>query len=378
MPYEMNGIAAGCLDWWQRSGLWGKFQLAKGFSPSGCLAGKQRTDEGVRRKGAGSSYFDRGGVRVVAGWFCLAVCGMTGTFAADTFVLEGRVEVRHISEATLHGATTSFQSTKEVLPNGRFKFEKLTAGSYTLAVAVAGLGESRRTVVIGPELADAKGRVQVTVKAEDFNRDAAVGQTVPMRLLQLPKEARDLFAKALKCLEKSDTACAEDRMLAAVKVAPQYAEAWNQLGTMAYHRKQYPLAAERFRKSLEADPKLYAPLVNLGGVSLNLGDHDTAWQANVQAVLREPLDALANVQLGMTYLALHKLDLAEKYLKEARRLDPAHFSYPQLHLAEVYFRRQSWAQTAGELEELLRLHPEIDGAPKLRSEIERLRKMPAP
>jgi tetratricopeptide (TPR) repeat protein len=306
----------------------------------------------------------------------LALAAVLAGALAHTFTLEGRVEVRHMSEATLHGATSSFQSSKQVLPQGSFKFYKLTAGSYTLAVAVAGLGESRRTVVIGPELADAKGRVQVTVKAEDFNRDEAAGQTVPMRLLQLPKEARDLFARALKCLEKRDEACAEDRMLAAVKVAPQYAEAWNQLGTMAYHRKQYPLAAERFRKSLEADPKLYAPLVNLGGVSLNLGDHDTAWQANVQAVLREPLDALANSQLGMTYLALNRVDLAEKYLVEAIRLDPAHFSYPQLHLAEVHFRRKQWALAADQLAELLRLHPGIDTDGKIRAEIEKLKQRP--
>lgn len=294
---------------------------------------------------------------------------------ADTFTLEGRVEVQHLSEVTLHGATSSFQSTRQVLPKGSFKFDKLPAGSYTLSVAVPGLGEWRRTVVVGPELADAKGRVRVTIDAEGFNRDANTGQTVSMRVLQLPKEAKDLYAKGLKCLEQRDAACAEDRMLAAVKAAPQFAEVWNQLGTMAYHRKEYPLAAERFRKSLDADPRLYAPLVNLGGVAINLGDLDTAWQANVRAVLREPADALANAQLGMTYLAQNRLDLAEKYLKEARRLDPAHFSLPQLHLAEIHFRRQNWLGAAAELEELLRLHPGIDTDGKIHAELEKLKKL---
>jgi len=297
---------------------------------------------------------------------------------ADTFTLEGKVALSHMSEATLHGATSSYQSTKQVLPNGRFKFEKLTAGSYTLAVAVAGLGEWRRTVVIGPELADARGRIQVTVQADGFNREAATGQTVPMRVLQLPKEAKDLYAKGLKCLEKRDTACAEDRMLAAVKVAPQFAEVWNQLGTMAYHRKEYPLAADRFRKALDADPKLYPPLVNLGGVAINLNDFDTAWNANVQAVLREPNDALANAQLGMTYLALNRLDLAEKYLKEAIRLDSSHFSLPQLHLAEVHFRRRQWTLAAAQLSELMRLHPGIDTDGKIHAEIDKLKKLSSP
>jgi Tfp pilus assembly protein PilF len=295
---------------------------------------------------------------------------------ADLFAIEGKVEVRHISEVTLHGATTSFLSTKTVLPNGRFRFDRLPAGSYTLSVAVSGLGESRRTVVVSPGTADKRGRVQVVVKPDDFNRDLSLGQKVPMRLLTLPKQARDLFSKGLKCLEKRDAACAEDHMLKAVEAAPQYAEVWNQLGTMAYHRQDYPLAAERFRKSLEVDPDLYAPLVNLGGVLLNLGRPDDAWRFNVNAVLREPEDALANSQLGMTYLAQNRLDLAEKYLKEACRLDPAHFSHPQMHLAEVYYRRKHWTQAAGELEDFLRHHPDLPQADKFRAEIERLRKLP--
>jgi len=305
----------------------------------------------------------------------IAVLLLTAALA-DAFTIEGKLEVRHLAEVTLQGATTTFQVTKMVLPGGGFKFDRLSAGSDTLAVAVAGLGESRRTVVVGKGVADKKGRVRVTVRADEFNRDVSVGQKVPMRLLTLPKAARDSYSKAVKCLEKRDAACAEDQMLAAVKAAPQYAEAWNSLGTFAYHRQDYVLAAERFRKSLEADPELYAPLVNLGGVLLNLGQYDDAWKFNVNAVLREPEDALANSQLGMTYLAQNRLDLAEKYLKEARRLDPAHFSHPHLHLAEVYYRRKNWVQAAGEMEEFLRYHPDTPEAPRFRAEIERLRRLP--
>ena len=53
---------------------------------------------------------------------------------------------------------------------------------------------------------------------------------------------------------------------------------------------------------------------------------------------RRPMDALANVQLGVNYVNLRKPDLAVKYLKEAKRLDPGHFSTPQLALYEIYLR----------------------------------------
>ena len=39
----------------------------------------------------------------------------------------------------------------------------------------------------------------------------------------------------------------------------------------------------------------------------------------------------------MNYFYLGKLDLSQKYLTLAARLDPGHFSHPQLLLAEIYW-----------------------------------------
>ena len=72
---------------------------------------------------------------------------------------------------------------------------------------------------------------------------------------------------------------------------------------------------------------------------INLNNLDEAWKYNVYAVLVRPADALANAQLGMTYFGLGKWDLAEKHLVTARQIDPAHFSHPQLFLAEIHLRR---------------------------------------
>ena len=100
---------------------------------------------------------------------------------------------------------------------------------------------------------------------------------------------------------------------------------------------------------------------------------EEALRFNLYAVLSRPNDALANAQLGMTYFAVGSLDLAEKYLVVARKLDPGHFSHPQLTLAEVYLRRKQYAQAAGELEDFLRRHPDWAGAAKMRDAIAGLR-----
>jgi tetratricopeptide (TPR) repeat protein len=158
-----------------------------------------------------------------------------------------------------------------------------------------------------------------------------------------------------------------------VEVAPRFANAWNTLGTIAYQTGRFALAEERFREALKQDPAAYAPLVNLGGVLVTLHKLDEALEVNVHAALTRPNDALANSQLGMTYFELGQFEPAVKYLDRARRIDPAHFSHPQLFLAEIHLRRGEKRDAASVLEEFLRYHPDYAQAEAVRRNIVELR-----
>jgi hypothetical protein len=61
-------------------------------------------------------------------------------------------------------------------------------------------------------------------------------------------------------------------------------------------------------------------------------------------------------------------------LERARTIDPAHFSHPQLLLAEIYVRQGAKNAAAGVLEEFLRYHPDWPQGPQLRAKIGELRK----
>jgi tetratricopeptide (TPR) repeat protein len=142
---------------------------------------------------------------------------------------------------------------------------------------------------------------------------------------------------------------------------------------MAYQTQHYREAEDYFRKGLDADPSAYEPLVNLGGVLLNLADLQGALKYNSEAVRRRPQDALAQSQLGMTYALLNQLDPAEKHLLLSIRLDPDHFSRPQLTLAEVYIRKNEPERAAEQLEGFLRSHPDWPAAAKVKRSIAELR-----
>jgi uncharacterized protein HemY len=78
--------------------------------------------------------------------------------------------------------------------------------------------------------------------------------------------------------------------------------------------------------------------------------------------------------MGMTYFQMGDLEHAVKYLEKARHIDPAHFSHPQLVLAEIHLRREERPAAAECLEEFLRYHPDWPQAARMRDTIESLRK----
>jgi tetratricopeptide (TPR) repeat protein len=257
--------------------------------------------------------------------------------------------------------------------NGRFAFRKLEPGAYTVSVFIPAQGEARQTIEVGPGTADPRGRVSLTIHLKDsdfvYADPMRRRHSVSTKQLAIPDKAVREYEDAQRDLAHHDPDTARRRLEHAVELAPQFATAWNNLGTIAYQTRQYARAEECFRAALHQDPTAYEPLVNLGGVLINLDKLQEAYDYNRHAVLMRPNDALANAQLGMTDFELGSPDEAEKYFRRAAGLDPAHFSHPQLFLAQIHARRGDNRAAAKDLEEFLRYHPDWPQAAKMRQQI---------
>jgi tetratricopeptide (TPR) repeat protein len=276
----------------------------------------------------------------------------------------------------LHGSLTPFATQTLAGVDGRFKFKNLLAGPYTLIAAVPRAGELYRTVEISSSLADSKGRITTTLMFEPATtrrKDLSVSAAE----LSVPANARQEYNKARNLLEKRDIERAKACLKKAVTIAPQFSIAWNNLGVIAYQSGQFAQAEEYFREALKQDPESYSPLVNLGGALLSQGKDRDSLTVNQQAVKIKPDDALAHSQLGQSYFYLDQLDEAERHLKQAKSLDPAHFSFPQLVLVQIYARRQNLPALAEEMKEFLRLHPDAKQAPEIRKSLEKVRALQA-
>jgi Tfp pilus assembly protein PilF len=299
-------------------------------------------------------------------------------WAADQrFELNGQIDPpRARVMVVLDGATSPYTARTVSDSKGRFRFRDLAAGPYTLQAFVSGLDDTQLTVEIGPSLADKNHRVTVTVPfaGTSTSRQALEApHKVDARVLSIPQSAVQEYREAHTLLNRNEVAEAIKCLERAVEIAPQFTEAWNILGTISYHERRFPDAERYFRQALERDPGAYNPSVNLGGVLLTMGRFSEALGYNTYAVQEQPRDALANVQLGMNYFHLRDLDRGLKYLKEAKRLDPNHFSFPQLFLAEIYVLRSDRKAAVAELEDFLKRHPDAAEAAKVRAELPKLR-----
>lgn len=316
-------------------------------------------------------------IRLMAsGFFAISVLPSALPAATErSFEIDGTIQPKVEASVSIFGANEPFAQAALADASGRFRFSRLRAGEYTVSVMAPGRGEARITVEASAGTADAKGRVRVNIEIPeaakaDFERRHRVAATE----LAVTDRARREYDEARKALARRDSEAARKHLESAVAISPGFTDAWNNLGTIAYQTKQFERAAECFERALEADPAAYEPLVNLGGVLINLGRMTDARTYNQHAVLARPNDALANSQLGITFFEMGQYGPAEKYLRRACELDPAHFSHPQLALAQIHIRENRRAEAIADLKGFLKVHPDAANAEELRKDIAILQK----
>ena len=282
---------------------------------------------------------------------------------------------RRIILTVLHiGSTFNAQTRADF--SGRFQFRRIPQGTYSLSIYIPAHGEMRTTLDITSSFADARGRVERRIS---YDEDALTHDALPVqqgmvsvRELTIPRRAQSEYTAARADLRRGKVESAQRRLQKAVEIAPQFAEALNYLGVLAYQRREFSEAETFFRRALEKDPEASEPLVNLGGALLSLNRVEEAVEVNTRAQAAQPKDALANAQLGLSYYLQGNDEEALNYLLLTEQLDPAHFSHPQIPLANIYLQNSDAQSAIEELQDFLRHHPDSPGAGSVRAKIRQI------
>jgi tetratricopeptide (TPR) repeat protein len=195
------------------------------------------------------------------------------------------------------------------------------------------------------------------------------GQQVTVQQLSFSPKAWKIYRKAQDKQGKGKIEEAEKLLAQALEVDPEFTWALNDLGVLAFQTGRFEKAKGHFLAARGTDSRAYPPLVNLGGVLVTLREYEEAIQINQEANKARPDDPLALSQLGLAYMGLREDTKAISYLEQAKQLEPGHFSYPQLALAQLYFRNGNEQAATEEWEEFVRLHPDSPRATQIRAKL---------
>jgi Flp pilus assembly protein TadD len=164
--------------------------------------------------------------------------------------------------------------------------------------------------------------------------------------LAVPSKAATEFARSVKALRTGDAPAAAAHLEKAVRIAPEFAEAQNNLGAVYIHLRQYENAVPHLQKAVELAPKAGEPYNNLGMALLFLRRFPEAESAARRSVELTPQRSSPRYTLGRV-LVMEGRDTPEA----VEMLTAAAGDFPQarLLLAEVLQARGSAEQAIAEL-----------------------------
>src|SRR4051794_26889355 len=168
-------------------------------------------------------------------------------------------------------------------------------------------------------------------------------------LLTLPQlnlaqdDLAKLYSEAQQAQAAGDLETASARYEAIIRLRPQIAEAYANLGNARYQQGQMDRAKAAYTKAVQLKPELAGPHFFLGVIAFGEHDYSPALHHLQQADARQPSDPLILSYLGYTLYAQGDFRGAVRELERAASLNPSdidvlyHLSKSYGHLAEESF-----------------------------------------
>src|SRR6266849_1923602 len=163
-------------------------------------------------------------------------------------------------EVTLAPVSGGMASTAQTGPDGEFQFNGLRQGTYILTVHEPGYELIQETV----RVSGMEPGVMLSLTKTGAPPSGQAGDTVSVRELSIPENARKEFLKGVQRREKHDPAGSLPHFQRAIAAFPSYYEAYLQMG-FAYNSLGKPEETEKaVRHGVELKPASYVGHFLLG------------------------------------------------------------------------------------------------------------------
>jgi tetratricopeptide (TPR) repeat protein len=134
--------------------------------------------------------------------------------------------------------------------------------------------------------------------------------------------AKTFFEIGVKKSENAEYSEALDAFKQAIKLKPDYAEAYYNLGHIYFNLHRYTEAADAYKAAVKAKPAYVEAYISLGIVSSMLSRYDEAIEALKKAVKINPKSAEAFYNLGNIYSEFDKTEEAVEAFRQAVKIKP--------------------------------------------------------
>jgi tetratricopeptide (TPR) repeat protein len=259
-------------------------------------------------------------------------------------------------------------SRQTVGSNGRYRFNNLDTGGYQLAIEVEATEVARINVDLrSPLLKDV--RKDIALEWRSSGNSAKPGLISVADNYSRTAANQKLFKSALDASTRKHYAHALELLQQIVRSDPKDFQAWTELANNHFLQKNLAEAENEYLHALDARPAYFLALLNLGRLELTQKRPDVAIVVLEKAVKAQPDSPDANYFLGEAYLQARKGSFAERYFREALRLDPQGMAEVHLQLAKLYHAAGLKDRAASEYEAFLKKKPDYPGRETLKKYI---------
>lgn len=315
---------------------------------------------------------------LLAGNVLLAQQQPLGAIAGQVRMANGESLSRPVLvELRLHGATLNSTYTDS---RGYFSFSGLDPNEYHVVLNDEAYLPIEQAVPVSSENLSTVLNISLYARENKSRDDPVRGRASGSNpyLVNLaeynksfPKRAIKEYKRGLEAEHNGEVDQAIAHYQGALKIAPDYYPAHNNLGSLYLSRKNFSSAEEQFRAAIrlrQDDTEAYFNLGNLLMLTRRYPESQSLIAAGLQ---RTPNSAFGHFLEGSLSARMGKYFEGERDLREALSLDAGMWQ-AHLQLVDIYLRQGHRDNAVSELQAFLKAFPSVPAAPKARDLLQRL------
>lgn len=262
--------------------------------------------------------------------------------------------------------------------DGSYSFRNLAPGNYSVIVkGTDQFEEAREYATIDTEAQGQFTRVPPIPKVQtvpiylQFKRGVTLrNEVINAKWSNIPKSTLDHFKRGVDLAQENKDSQAEAELRKAIEISPNFAPAHTELGKLALRSGRPEATVEFCKTAIRYDQTDFDAHLNLGMAYISLKKLDLAEPELVTAAYLDRSAITPHYYLGILFVMKNDLDIAQKAFETAKSLDGGK-GLPSIHryLGRIYLKKDMEKEGIEELETYIKLAPKAQDAEKVKKEI---------